>query len=288
MLFGIGMMFLMLGLLLSCFDIFLPAYPVSMMLLIFAMRIFGMMFTFLGIIIIGMRCISTGASIWMDLPSDKWINLIHSHIRGTDPDAKFTRAKRLDLETLKCKRKLFKDVGGGFRIAGHSCRRTYETIGFTVPDWLSAYFHDIKEKYALTNSDEFRALKSALKLLVDPKKPPFKSIEDQLKDIELLKPIMADEEKKKKLLDMDVKQLKELEYTFYDGVTHNGDGVELFIDGATPNEIDLLEGQTFMNEMERQRNYKDRGQTDWGKYMPWLIIMMFAAVIVIMIMKGMT
>jgi len=288
MLFGLGMLFLILGLLFSSFDMFLPSYPIELMLLVFAMRIFGLMFSFLGLILIGIRGISTGANIWMDLPSDKWINLIHSHIRGSDPDAKFMRAKRLDLETIKCKNKLFKDVGGGFRIAGHSCRRTYETIGFTVPDWLSAYFHNIKEKYGLTNSDEFRELKTKLKLLTDPKKPPFTNIEDQLKEITLLKPIMADEEKKQKLLNMSLKELKNLEYVFYDGVTHNGDGVELFIDSATPNEIDLLEGQTFLNEMERQKNYKNRGQTDWVKYMPWLIIMMFAAVIVIMILKGMS
>jgi hypothetical protein len=286
MIFALGMLFLMLGVLLSSFDIFLPAYPSSMMMLVFALRIFGMMLNFLGLIILGIRISGTNTGMWLDLPSDKWINLIHSHIRGADPDAKFLRAKRLDLETLRSKKKLFKDVGGSFRISGHSCRRTYETIGFTVPDWLSDYFHKVKKDFGLTNSDEFRELKSQLKELKSPKEAPFKSIEEQLTEITLLKPIMNDPVNKKVLLDMDIKQLKDLEYMFYDGVTHNGDGVELFIDSATPNELDILEGQTFMNEMDRQKQYRDKGTTDWLKYMPWLIIMMFAAVIVIMIMKG--
>jgi hypothetical protein len=287
MLVAIGIIFLMLGILFSSFDIFLPTYTQEMLMMIFAMRIFGMMFEFLGLVIIGARAFGTGANIWMDLPSDKWINLIHSHIRGKDPDAKFMKARRLDLETLKCKNKLFKDVGGGFRIGGHSSRRTYETIGFTMPDWLSEYFHKVKEDFGLTNSDEFRALKTALKLLTDPKKPPFKSIEEQLKEIELLKPIMKDEVNKHALLDMDINKLKNLEYIFYDGITHNGDEVELFIDSATPNEIDLLSGQTILNELRRNINYNKGQGTDWGKWMPWLIVLMIGAVVAMMILKGM-
>jgi hypothetical protein len=288
MIFALGMLFLIIGLLLSSFDIFLPSYPRELLILVVGLRIMGLMFNFLGVIIIGMRIMGTDISMFMDLPTDKHINLIHSHIRGTDPDTKFIKARRLDLETLRSKKKLFKDVGGSFRIAGHSCRRTYETIGFTVPDWLSHYFNKIKETYGLVNSDEFKELKEQLKLLSDPRNAPFKTIEEQLKEIKLLKPIMEDMEKRQVLLDMDIKQLRDLEFMFYDGVSHNGDGVELFIDSATPNELDILEGQTFMNEMDRQKMYRDKGTTDWMKYMPWMIIMMFAAVIVIMIMKGMS
>lgn len=286
MIFGVAMVFIFAGILLSSFDIFLPPYPTQFLVLVMMLRLMGLMLTFIGATLLGIRIMGSGTSMFLEMPSDKYINLIHSHIRGTDPDTKFMKARRLDLETLRAKKKLFKDVGGSFRIAGHSCRRTYETIGFTVPDWLSSYFHKIKEDYGLTNSDEFRELKKQLKLLTDPKQAPFKSIEHQLNEIPLLKPIMNDPKSKQVLLDMDIKQLKSLEYMLYDGVVHNGDGVEMFIDSATPNELDILEGQTFMNEMDRQKQYRDKGTTDWAKYMPWLIIMMFATVIVIMIMKG--
>lgn len=288
MIFAVGMIFLMVGLLLSSFDIFLPPYPVQYMMLVVALRIFGLMASFIGVMLIGMRVSGTGISMFMDMPSDKYINLIHSHIRGTDPDTRFLRARRLDLETLRAKKKLFKDVGGSFRISGHSCRRTYETIGFTVPDWLSHYFNKIKLNYGLSNSDEFKELKEQLKSITDPMQPLSRTMEEQLRDIKLLKPIIEDKIKKQVLLDMGYKQLRDLECMFYDGITHNGDEVELFIDSATPNELDILEGQTFMNEMDRQKNYRDKGGGDWMKYMPWLIIMMFASVIVIMIMKGMT
>ena len=287
MIFGLCMLFLILGTLLSVFDMFIPAYPVQFIPVILLMRIMGLMLLFLGIIILGARIIQTDVGMWLELPSTKYVNLIHSHIRGRDPDAKFIRAKRLDLETLKAKNKLFKDAGGSFRIGGHSCRRTYETIGFTVPDWLSNYFHQIKEKFGLRNSDEFKELRRALKNLKDPTVEGNPSLESQLKQITLLKPIMDDENKKRELLSMGYKKLKDLEFCFYDGVTHNGDDVELFIDSATPNELDILEGQTFLNEMDRAKRYRDTGSVDWGMWIPWLIVIMFASVIVIMILKSM-
>lgn len=285
MLFGLCMLFLMLGLLMSTFDLFLPPYPSQLLILVVGIRVMGMMLLFIGLIIIGARMIGTEIGMWFELPSNKWINLIHSHIRGTDPDTHFIRAKRLDLETLKSKKKLFKDVGGSFRIAGHSCRRTYETIGFTMPDWLSSYFHKIKEVYGLKNSDEFKKLKEQLKALVEP--TSFNTLENQLSKIDLLKPVMNDENRKKVLIDMPLEQLKNLEFAFYDGVTHNGDDVELFIDSATPNELDVLEGQTYINEMERTHHYRDKSQSDFVKYIPWMIVMMFAMAVVIMIVKGM-
>lgn len=287
MLFGLAMLFLFIGLLMSTFDMFLPPYPAVFLVLVVGLRVLGMMFLFIGIILIGARMIGTEIGMWFELPSNKWINLIHSHIRGTDPDTHFLRAKRLDLETLRSKKKLFKDVGGSFRIAGHSCRRTYETIGFTMPDWLSDYFHRIKITYGLKNSDEFKELKDKLKKLENPVLNTLApSLEDQLKNIDLLKPIMNDEKRKNVLLNMPFEQLKNLEMVFYDGISHNGDDVELFIDSATPNELDVLEGQTYINEMERSRNYRDRGQSDWTKYIPWMIMFMFACVIIILIAKG--
>jgi hypothetical protein len=219
-----------------------------------------------------------------DLPSGRTVPLIHSRNQGLDPDASFIRGKRLDLEVIRAKDKLFKDTGGGFRIAGHGCRRTYETIGFTVPEWLSAYLHTIKKKYGLKNSDEFRDLRKALKTL-DDSKDCKETKEQQLEKIELLKPILQDEAKKKVLLEMDFKQLKEMGELLYDGVTHNGDEIELFIDCATPNEQDVLEHQTFINAMDRTHRYRDSGSIDWGKYMPWIIIMLVILAAIFMMTK---
>lgn len=252
--------------------------------MIFPIELMGLVFIGIGLGVFLIRSWQTGSGMFNDLPSSKTVPLIHSRNQGVDPDASFMKGKRLDLEVIRTKNKLFKDVGGGFRIAGHSVRRTYETIGFTVPEWLSAYFHDIKIKYGLKNSDEFRELRQQLKTLNDSKYAA-ETKEQQLNKIELLKPVLKDEKKKQVLLSMDWKQLKNMEELLFDGVVHNGDEVELFIDCATPNEQDVLEHQTFINAMDRTKRYRDTGMTDWGKFMPWIIIGMFALAVIFLLAK---
>jgi hypothetical protein len=245
--------------------------------LIMPLELMGIVFVGIGVAVFMVRSWQTGTSMFHDLPTGRTVPLIHSRNQGLDPDASFIRGKRLDLEVIRSKDKLFKDAGGGFRIAGHGCRRTYETIGFTVPEWLSAYFHEIKKKYGLKNSDDFKELRAALKIL-DEKGDK----EQQLQNIKLLGPIMQDEAKKKILLEMSFKQLKNMEELLFDGVTHNGDEVELFMDCATPNEQDVLEHQTFINAMDRTHRYRDTGS---GKYMPWIIIMLVILAAIFMMTK---
>lgn len=248
--------------------------------IIFPLELMGVVFVGIGLGLFLIRSWQTGSGMFNDLPSGRVVPLIHSRNQGLDPDASFMKGTRLDLEVIRAKDKLIKDAGGGFRIAGHGCRRTYETIGFTVPEWLSSYLHQIKSKYGLKNSDEFRDLRKELKLL-DPKKDK----ETQLKDIPLLKPIMESQKYKQVLLAMPWEQLQNMEELIFDGVTHNGDEVELFIDCATPNEQDILQHQTFLNAMDRTHRYRDGGAVDWGKYMPWIIIMLVILAAIFMLTK---
>jgi hypothetical protein len=248
--------------------------------LIFPLELMGIIFVCIGLVVFLLRSWQTGTSMFHDLPNSRVVPLIHSRNQGLDPDASFMKGIRLDLEVIRAKGKLIKDTGGGFRIGGHGCRRTYETIGFTVPEWLSEYLHKIKDKYGLKNSDEFRGLRKSLKLLDESKDK-----ETQLKTILLLKPIMESPVHKKALLAMSWKSLKDMDEALFDGVTHNGDEVELFIDSATPNEQDILEHQTFLNAMDRQHRYRDGGATDWGKWMPWIIIMLIVVAMIFMMTK---
>jgi hypothetical protein len=72
----------------------------------------------------------------------------------------------------------------------------------------------------------------------------------------------------------------------FDGITHNGDEVELFIDSATPNEQDVLEHQTFLNEMDRMRRYRDRGEVNWGQYVIPFVFLLIGAALAFMMLKG--
>jgi len=304
MIFGLGLLFIVLSAIVLGIDMFIPylsaQHIVDTWSMMLPIRLMAFVFLFVGVFIIGVRIAPTNLGMFMDLPSSNSVPLIHSRVRGKDPDAKFLKGKRLDLELIRAKNKLFKDVGGGFRIAGHSCRRTYETIGFTIPDWLSQILHNYKEKYGLTNSDEFRELRKQLNGLYEGKKVVEKikigneeverektlSKEEQLNGIKMLEKVMTDPAKKKVLLDMGWDQLRHMEEFLFDGITHNGEEVELLIDSATPNEQDILEHQTFLNDIEREKRYRDPGEVNWEKWVPWIAFLMVTGVICAIMLQG--
>jgi len=301
MIFGLGMMMLFLGILLLVSDWFFPAVDVFQLAAVYSMtfpiRLMGLVFCFVGVFVLSVRIIPGGLGMFMELPSEKIVPLIHSRVRGRDPDAKFMKGTRVDLEVIRAKGKIFKDMGGGFRILGHGCRRTYETIGFTVPDWLSAFFSSVKSKYGIHNSDEWKELREGLLALSPDRKlvetlpdgremERVASKEEQLRDIELLDRVMNDPEKRNVLLGMSWRELRGMEELLFDGVTHNGEEVELFIDSATPNELDILEKQTFMNQMERHNRYKDPGEIDFAKYIPWIAFLILIAVVAAIMLQG--
>jgi len=304
MIFAMGMLFIFLGAVMMISDWFFPTVDVLQLAAVysftFPIRLLGLVFLFLGVFVLAIRMIPGGVSMFMDLPNSKLVPLIHSTVRGKDPDAKFLKGRRVDLEVIKAKNKVFKDVGGGFRIQGHSCRRTYETIGFTVPDWISEYFQKIKAKYGIRNSDEWRQLRKELLGLEEDKvethiikigdmeRPATRKMtkEDQLRKIALLQPLMNDPVKREYLLDMDWQQLRRMEELLFDGVTHNGEEVELFIDSATPNEQDILERQTFLNEIQRQQIYKDPGELNLGKWLPYIIIIILIGTVSAIMLQG--
>jgi hypothetical protein len=300
MIFAVSILLMIAGAIMLFIDVLVPfmipvgTYEqlVSQLIGTVPIQLMGMVLFFVGLVVLAVRGIPL--SMFMDLPNSKIVPLVHSRIADRDPDAQFLKGKRLDLETIKAKNKIFKDAGGGFRIMGHSCRRTYETIGFTVPDWLSSYFHEIKEAFMVKNSDEWRELSDALKGIKQPgnylnelgivEKTP--SLEEQLKSIKVLEPVVNDPDKLSYLVGLGWRNLQKLELQLYDGICHNGDGVELFIDSATPNELDVLEHQTFLNDKDRDRNYADVSPVDWGKIGPWIIMIILIGVVAAIMLQG--
>lgn len=304
MIFGFCMMFILGGTLLLVCDWFFPVSTPLQLATIYSMtfpiRLMGIILVIIGVMVLAIRMVPHGLTMFMDLPSERTVPLIHSRVRGKDPDAKFMRGKRVDLEIIRAKNKVFKDAGGGFRIMGHSCRRTYETVGFTLPDWLSAYFQKSKSKYLVRTSDEWRELRKQLSSL-NPNKTVTKTIEidgvpqkisskmskeAQLMEIEFLESAMSDPKKKEELLELSWRELKGMEELLFDGIVHNGEEVELFIDSATPNEQDILERQTFINELERHNRYKDPGDFDFGRWVPTIVILLLVGTICAIILQG--
>lgn len=285
---AISAMFIVLGTVILSLDLMLPYISVTTQQflanhsVIWMLELMGIVFVVIGLAVIFIRISQTGIGMFLDLPNSRVVPLIHSRSQGKDPDASFVRGKRQDLEIIRVKNKIFKDAGGGFRIAGHGCRRTYETIGFTVPEWVSEYFAQVRRTYGIKNSKEYKQLRKALVNIKDGE-----PLDPQLRAIPLLAPIMNDQERRWELTKYTPKQIREMEVLLYDGVTHSGEEVENFIQTATPNEMDVLEHQTFINQMERMRRYRDKG--DYSGLAKWafpLVMLFLGAALAFMMIKG--
>lgn len=278
MLFYICIVLIFLGMMGMAIDVFIPLTPASMQLVGIS-NLFGLMLVFIGALVLGVRGYQTRVTPLFNLPSSNQVVLFHQR-RGGNPNKTVKTGKLLDLEYIKSGNKLFKDTGGGFRIAGHDCRNTHETISFDIPDWMMDYFYQVKQKYGLRNSDEWKKLMKKLKKLKKPVTGETDTtLKNQLENIKLLQPIMNDPEKRKQLLGLGYDKIKNLGVLCCDGMTHHGEEVEAFIESATPNELDALTKQKYLNDRMKESNYKNPNESfDYSKLVP-IAIGMFIAIL---------
>jgi hypothetical protein len=244
----------------------------------------GMIFTGMGLFVISVRLKQTGADCFADIPSKNNIILLHSR-RGQNPNASIIRGKLTDLEFIKSKNKLFKDTGGGFRICGHDVRLTHETIGHDIPQWLGQYLHQIKRHYGVRNNHDLRDLYKQLKKLKEPL-PGVMTIEDQLRSIKLLEPIMNDYKKKKFLLNLNLKQLQNMAETFFDGRVVHMEDAERFIESAPPTELDSYVTQEAAHTIMRVKRYTDPGEVNWANVVPIILVLLVGGAIAVAIIFG--
>jgi len=269
MIMGFCLTFIMMGTALLLSKYYLPFGVVGNMMF----EMMGVGIIFIAVIVLAGRDKQTGAGCWLDLPSQDNTISIHSGIsnRRLDPNAKFLKLKDVGLGILKGKKKVFKDTGGGFRIAGHDVRRTHEKIAADLPEWLGQYFYQIKQKYMVKNDAELASLYKKLKLVKYHK---------DLEDIEELKPLFKDDKRKLELLTMDIDDIKQLKELLFDGETIHMEEVENFIRLAKPNELDTWIDQEVNKSRMENRNYRDQGsQINWNNWLPALGMFAFIAML---------
>ena len=271
MIFAVGILLIFLGIMGLSMDLFVPAVDAGTAQLIGISNLFGLMFAVIGVIVIGFRTYQTGMGVFLDIPSGKRTILFH-HRRGKNPNVSIISGELLDLEYISSKGKIFKDTGGGFRLAGHDCRNTHETIAFDLPEWLMDYFYKMKQHFGLRNREEFLELIKGLKEVHKPVGNDRKLLELELDKIKILEPIMKDDVKKEVLLDMGFDKICKLELVCCDGETHHHEEVEDFIESATPNELDTLVKQKYLNDRMKENNYRDPGSSfNYEKLIPIFI-----------------
>lgn len=296
MIVGLAIMLLFIGMALTTMDIFVPIPPEFMQMMMMN-EVLGMVFSLFGMILLITRMKQTGVMPILDLVNPKRVILFHER-RGRNPNTTIISGKLRDLEFIRTKNKLFIDTGGGFRVSGHDCRRTHETICADIPEWFSQYTYDMKNTYGIDDLEVYRELREKLQELVPNKEVKVfderlqmertvrLSIEDQLKQITLLKKAMTDPKMRSSLLSMSIGQLKNMESMFFDGVTHNSADLERWIESSTPNELDALEKQQYLNDAMRDRNYSDPGEVNWGKWVPRLGFLLLCGAIAAIMVKG--
>ena len=217
---------------------YIPGTPMLYM----SMELIGFGFILIGVMVLADK--QTGAGHWLDLPSLDTTISIHSGIsnRRLDPNAKFIKLKDIGLGLLKGKKKVFKDTGGGFRIAGHDVRRTHEKLAADLPEWLGQYLYQIRNKYMVKNDMELKELYTALRTVEN---------HSDLEKIEVLKPLFKDEKRRLEIITMDLDDIKNLQETLFDGETVHMEEVENFIRLAKPNELDTwIDQEVNKNKLE--------------------------------------
>jgi len=273
MIFAMFLLLSMIGMFLLGIDIFMPI-PMPF-LLVFTFRILGAALIGIGVCILSIRIVQTGVHLFINPVKPRRVILLHQR-RGKNPNAFFLPGRLEELEHISARNKLFKDTGGGFRIAGHDVRRTHETICHDIPEWLGQYFYQVSKKYGVEDIEELETIYNAIK---------------NMKSLETLKAIIDpdivnDEEKWKEIEKMDINDVRNLSELLYTGQIIHMEDAENFISSATPNELDTYVNQKWSHKLMQTKTYGAPGYVDWAKWIPILVVLFIGAAIAFQIIAG--
>jgi len=269
MIIGFCAMFILFGTMFMMSQYYMP--PIGE--LIVSLQMMGLCFIAIGVIVMAARSNQTGAGMIMDLPSVDHSISIHSDIanKRLDPNAKLMKLKNIGLGMYKGKKMVFKNTGGGMRIAGHNVIRTHEKLAADLPEWLGQYLYQIREKYMVKNDEELLRLYKQLMNIEHNK---------DIEDIKELEPVLKDEKRKLELLTMPLDELQKMQETLFDGETVHMEDVERFIKLTSPQELDTWIDQEVNKEEREKKRYRDPGtHIDWNRYVMPLGILFILGVL---------
>jgi hypothetical protein len=240
------------------------------------LTIMGIMMMWIGVMLLIMRMVTTRAHLFLPLPKANEAICIHERRGG---QGSFRRGFVDSLEHIKLKDMIFKDTGGGTRVAGHRVVKTMETVNHNVPDWVAQWLFQIRQKYMVESPVALRALYVALQGI---KKPVHNvlTLEAQLLAIPELKTVMTDpkhDDKKKALLNMEVSDLQQMAELLYNGEVIHFEDYERFQEAAVPYDMESYSKRREIHRMMQMMNYRDVTQTDWMKWAIIIFVLVIAA-----------
>lgn len=264
MFFLIFMMFLLGGSICILLPVLMPQMFIWVVFM--GLIIMGLMLIWVGAMMYVARSIQTGGHLLNELAKPQEVLTMHERRGG---QGRLRRGRIEALEHIRVgKEMIFKDTGGGIRIAGHRIVKTNETSNHNLNDKIVDYLHKLKEKYMVDDLEKLDALYDKLKSLKKPI-PGVLSIEDQLKAIPELNVIMQDAVLKQKLLNMELKDLQQMSELLYDGTIMHYEDYEKFQEGAAPYDLESYSKRRDVQRIMEMIHFRDVNAPDWMK---WVII----------------
>lgn len=261
MFFTIFVMFLLGGSICIMLPILMPGMFIWIVFM--GLIIMGLMMIWVGCILYLARSINTGAFLLNEMAKPNEVLTLHERRGG---QGKLRRGVLDVLEHIRIKKEmLFKDTGGGIRVAGHRIVKTVETVNHNIPDWAAQYLYKLKLKYMVGDLEKLQVLHDKLKQLKRPI-PGVMSLEDQLKQIPELNVVMQDEKMKQELLNMDFKDVQQMSELLYDGQIVHYEDYEKFQESAAPYDMESYAKRRDVQRIMEMVHFRDINAPDWMKY----------------------
>jgi len=246
--------FVAVGSILSIIDLLLPQ---GMLIPFVAMGIkyIGIILIWCGIGVYLGRAKTTGAYHIIDLPQPNSTKLLLIGNSGL----RVINAIKGELNSLIVKgknRMRLKDMGYSNYLCGHEIQLACQTVNITIPVLVLDAINKWKTKWGVRNKKEFIKLYNEIKNI---------SSYADVDKIECLKPIMADPEKRKVILDMSLDDIRNLKEVLYDGTTIDIKSYLDWDETGNPFDNESIIGRTLAHRAEQRTSYKYGGMTDWGK-----------------------
>ena len=267
--------FASIGSILAICDIVFPGFFFPFVAV--GIKMTGLILIWCGIGVYLARATSTGGYLFIDLPNPNNTLLFHIGNSG----ARILKAAKAELNSLLVKKKKhrmrIKDMGHGISVAGHEVQVSCQTAGFTFPLWLLDLIDKWKGKYGMRNKEEWQRVYDQLKEIKDSDTGFI--LEKKLLDIDILKPVMADEKKKRVLLSMSGEQLRNMKELLFDGSTVNAKAYLDWDESANPYDNESIISRSLAHRAEQRTSYRFGGATDWAKIVvPAAIILIMGAI----------
>ena len=266
-------LFLLAGsflMILDYFTYFVLGIPLIPMVSI-GFKVTGFVLAFLGVVLYHSRATKTYASKLIPLPNPS--NTICLHIGKSNAKLLVGRKEEPNRIRAKGTNKQYmniKDTGKSINVAGHDFTVTAQDVGSNLPLWVCDVVSKWKEKYGVRNEEEWLKLYNQIKNI--------KKYSD-LEDIEFLKSILADDDKRRKIFDMSLEELREMRELLYDG---REIGVKEYLDWAdeaTPYDNEAIIESTISQMRAQDQDLRNMQMMDMMKWIiPLVILLIFGAI----------